>query len=183
MAKNNNYPQNTGHEVYISLHLSHKMVAGVGGRATLTKESVGVDYLKSLFATHGIIVSCKPEELPIFQKLNKEYGFNLDLPDQFHRIFLSEEHRRLVVIKPEGLPLKNSSLLQSYTSDQLSEATFSFDKYYYQTEHYDDLVEKLSEATKQAGAMKIKVDLAVAKAKRIENENALLEAFLNRSDS
>lgn len=177
------YPHNTGHEVFISLHLSHKMLEGTGGRATFTKESVGVDYLKSLFSTHGVIVSCKNQELPIFRQLNKVYDLDLELPNEFTPIFLSEKYRRLVVVKPSGLPLKNGSLLSVYQDSELAEANFSFDKYYDQSVHYDDLTEKLAAGVKQAEAMKIRLELAIAKAKSLEGENALLRSFIDRSDN
>ena len=31
------------------------------GKGTITRENVSVDYLKKLFAEHGVIVSAKPE--------------------------------------------------------------------------------------------------------------------------
>ena len=53
------YPK-TGQEVYVSLNLSNTMLTGIG-KGTITREEVSVDYLKRLFAEHGVIVSAKPE--------------------------------------------------------------------------------------------------------------------------
>ena len=53
------YPK-TGEEVYVSLNLSNTMLTGLG-KGTITREDVSVDYLKKLFAQHGVIVSAKPE--------------------------------------------------------------------------------------------------------------------------
>ena len=54
------YPT-TGQEVYVSLNLSNTMLTGIG-KGTITREEVSVDYLKRLFAEHGVIVSAKPEQ-------------------------------------------------------------------------------------------------------------------------
>lgn len=105
------YPK-TGQEVYVSLNLSNTMLTGIG-KGTITREEVSVDYLKRLFAEHGVIVSAKPEQ-----------------------------HRRLVVINVQGLRRKGGSLLPEYSEEEFGEATFTFVKYYVQSRHYDELVEE-----------------------------------------
>ena len=135
------YPE-TGHEVYVSLNLSNTMLNGIG-KGTITRENVSVDYLKKLFAEHGVIVSAKPEQHRLLQLVNETYDLGLELPDTLKLFQLSEQHRRLVVINVSGLRRKNGSLLPEYTDEEFSEATFEFVKYYVQTEHYDDLVARL----------------------------------------
>lgn len=135
------YPK-TGEEVYVSLNLSNTMLTGIG-KGTITRENVSVDYLKDLFGKHGAIVSCKPEQLPLMQLVNEQCGLDLELPESLKLFQLSEQHRRLVVINVAGLQRKNGSLLPSYTKEELAEATFTFVKYYVQTEHYDDVMERL----------------------------------------
>ena len=105
------YPK-TGQEVYVSLNLSNTMLTGIG-KGTITREEVSVDYLKRLFAEHGVIVAAKPEQ-----------------------------HRRLVVINVQGLRRKGGSLLPEYSEEEFGEATFTFVKYYVQSRHYDELVEE-----------------------------------------
>ena len=133
------YPK-TGHEVYVSLNLSNTMLTGIG-KGTITREQVSVDYLKRLFAKHGVIVSAKPEQRRLLEIINENYDLDLEIPDSLKLFQLSETHRRLVVINVEGLRRKNGSLLPEYTEEEFNEATFSFVKYYVQTKHYDELVE------------------------------------------
>lgn len=132
------YPK-TGHEVYVSLNLSNTMLTGIG-KGTITREQVSVDYLKQLFAKHGVIVSAKPEQHRLLELINENYDLGLEIPDSLKLFQLSEQHRRLVVINVEGLRRKNGSLLPEYSEEEFSEATFSFVKYYVQTKHYDELV-------------------------------------------
>lgn len=132
------YPT-TGEEVYLGLNLSNTMLTGIG-KGTITREDVSVDYLKKLFAEHGVIVSAKPEQLDILKRVNETYDFGLELPEKLQLFQLSEQHRRLVVVNVQGLRRKNGSLLDHYDEEELNEATFTFVKYYVQTKHYDDLV-------------------------------------------
>ena len=132
------YPK-TGHEVYVSLNLSNTMLTGIG-KGTITREQVSVDYLKQLFAKHGVIVSAKPEQHRLLELINENYDLGLEIPDSLKLFQLSEQHRRLVVINVEGLRRKNGSLLPEYSEEEFNEATFSFVKYYVQTKHYDELV-------------------------------------------
>ncbi len=135
------YPK-TGEEVYVSLNLSNTMLEGIG-KGTITRENVSVDYLKDLFGKHGVIVSCKPEQLPLMRRMSEQCGLDLEFPETLKLFQLSEQHRRLVVVNVAGLQRKQGSLLPSYTEEELAEATFTFVKYYVQTEHYDELVERL----------------------------------------
>ena len=64
-----NYPT-TGNEVYVSLNLSNTMLTGIG-KGTITRENVSVDYLKKLFAEYGVIVSVKPEQRAILERMNR----------------------------------------------------------------------------------------------------------------
>ena len=64
------YPT-TGQEVYVSLNLSNTMLTGIG-KGTITREEVSVDYLKELFAEHGVIVSAKPEQRQLIQLVNDQ---------------------------------------------------------------------------------------------------------------
>lgn len=134
------YPK-TGHEVYVSLNLSNTMLTGIGN-GTVTRDQVSVDYLKRLFAKHGVIVSAKPEQRRLLEIINENYDLDLEIPDSLKLFQLSEQHRRLVVINVEGLRRKNGSLLPEYTEEEFNEATFSFVKYYVQTKPYDELVEE-----------------------------------------
>ena len=131
------YPT-TGHEVYVSLNLSNTMLTGIG-KGTITREEVSVDYLKELFAHHGVIVSAKPEQARLLNLVNEQYDLGLEIPEKLKLFQLSEQHRRLVVINVSGLRRSGGSLLPSYTEDEFAEATFSFVKYYVQSEHYDEL--------------------------------------------
>ena len=134
------YPK-TGQEVYVSLNLSNTMLTGIG-KGTITREEVSVDYLKRLFAEHGVIVSAKPEQHRLLEIVNATFDLGLELPEELKLFQLSEQHRRLVVVNISGLQRKNGSLLPSYTEEELDEATFTFVKYYVQGEHYDELVEE-----------------------------------------
>ena len=134
------YPK-TGQEVYVSLNLSNTMLTGIG-KGTITREEVSVDYLKRLFAEHGVIVSAKPEQHRLLEIVNETFDLGLELPEELKLFQLSEQHRRLVVVNISGLQRKNGSLLPSYTEEELDEATFTFVKYYVQGEHYDELVEE-----------------------------------------
>ena len=134
------YPK-TGQEVYVSLNLSNTMLTGIG-KGTITREDVSADYLKRLFAEHGVIVSAKPEQRRLLQIVNETYDLGLDIPDTLKLFQLSEQHRRLVVINVQGLRRKEGSLLPEYTDEEFAEATFSFVKYYVQSVHYDTLVEE-----------------------------------------
>lgn len=132
------YPT-TGHEVYVSLNLSNTMLTGIGD-GTVTRETVSADYLKRLFSEYGVIVSGKPSQRALLERINDTYGFGWEIPEKLSLFQLSEEHRRLVVIQVQGLARKEGSLLPEYTEEELDEATFTFVKYYVQSVHYDDLV-------------------------------------------
>ena len=134
------YPK-TGQEVYVSLNLSNTMLTGIG-KGTITREDVSADYLKRLFAEHGVIVSAKPEQARLLQIVNETFDLGLDVPQELKLFQLSEQHRRLVVIEVTGLRRKNGSLLPEYTEEEFNEATFIFVKYYIQGRHYDELVEE-----------------------------------------
>ena len=96
------YPK-TGQEVYVSLNLSNTMLTGIG-KGTITREEVSVDYLKRLFAEHGVIVSAKPEQHRLLEIVNATFDLGLELPEDLKLFQLSEQHRRLVVInmQPTG---------------------------------------------------------------------------------
>lgn len=132
------YPQ-TGNEVFVSFSLSNTMFSGIG-KGTITREDVSADYLKDLFKKHGVIVSAKPEQRKLLERVNEIYDLGLDIPDNLRIIQLSEKNRRLVLISVQGLRRVNGSLLPSYTEEEFQEATFSFVKYYVQGRHYDELV-------------------------------------------
>ena len=152
------YPK-TGQEVYVSLNLSNTMLTGIG-KGTITREEVSVDYLKRLFAEHGVIVSAKPEQHRLLEIVNATFDLGLELPEELQtkikgridlglelpeelKLFqLSEQHRRLVVINVQGLRRKGGSLLPEYSEEEFGEATFTFVKYYVQSRHYDELVEE-----------------------------------------
>ena len=135
------YPA-TGHEVYVSFIMRNSMLAGIG-KGTITREDVSVDYLKSLFAKHGVIVSATPAQAKLLKKVNDFYGLDLEVPETYARFQLSEKNRRLVIIVVNGLRRVNGALAEDYTDEELEEATFSFIKYYVQTRHYDDLVAEI----------------------------------------
>ncbi len=134
------YPK-TGNEVYVSLNLSNTMLTGIG-KGTVTRETVSVDYLKKLFAEYGVIVSAKPSQRALLERVNSTYDLGLEIPDKLSLFQLSEQHRRLVVVNVAGLRRKEGSLMPEYTEEELDEATFTFVKYYVQSKHYDDLVEE-----------------------------------------
>ena len=143
------YPK-TGNEVYVSFSLSNTMFSGIG-KGTITREDVSVDYLKDLFNKYGVIVSAKPEQRKLLERVNTIYDLQLDIPDNLKIIQLSEKNRRLVLIAVQGLRRVNGSLLPEYSEEEFQEATFSFVKYYVQSRHYDDLVaenEKLKKELK-----------------------------------
>ena len=143
------YPH-TGNEVYVSFSLSNTMFSGIG-KGTITREDVSVDYLKDLFNKYGVIVSAKPEQRKLLERVNTIYDLQLEIPDNLKIIQLSEKNRRLVLIAVQGLRRVNGSLLPEYTEEEFQEATFSFVKYYVQSRHYDDLVaenEKLKKELK-----------------------------------
>lgn len=153
------YPT-TGNEVYVSLNLSNTMLTGIG-KGTITRENVSVDYLKKLFAEYGVIVSVKPEQREILQRMNDTYDFGLEIPETLKLFQLSEQHRRLVVVNVQGLRRKNGSLLPKYSPEELDEATFTFVKYYVQGKHYDELVaenEKLRYELEQDQAWMTRTD-------------------------
>ena len=132
------YPK-TGNEVYVSFSLSNTMFSGIG-KGTITREDVSVDYLKDLFNKYGVIVSDKPEQRKLLERVNTIYDLQLDIPENLKIIQLSEKNRRLVLISVQGLRRVNGSLLPEYSEQEFQEATFSFVKYYVQSRHYDDLV-------------------------------------------
>ena len=132
------YPQ-TGNEVFVSFSLSNTMFSGIG-KGTITREEVSADYLKALFSKYGVIVSAKPEQRRLLERVNALYDLELEIPDALKIIQLSEKNRRLVVISVQGLRRVNGSLLPEYTPEEFQEATFSFVKYYVQGRHYDELV-------------------------------------------
>lgn len=132
------YPQ-TGNEVFVSFSLSNTMFSGIG-KGTITREDVSADYLKDLFKKYGVVVSAKPEQRKLLERVNEIYDLGLDIPDNLRIIQLSEKNRRLVLISVQGLRRVNGSLLPSYTEEEFQEATFSFVKYYVQGRHYDELV-------------------------------------------
>ena len=134
------YPK-TGNEVYVSFSMSNTMLTGIG-KGTITRENVSVDYLKKLVAEYGVIVSAKPSQHALLERVNSTYDLGLEIPEKLNLFQLSEQHRRLVVINVAGLRRKEGALLSEYTEEELDEATFTFVKYYVQSKHYDDLVEE-----------------------------------------
>ena len=132
------YPH-TGNEVFVSFSLSNTMFSGLG-KGTITREDVSADYLKELFNKYGVVVSAKPEQRKLLERVNTIYDLNLDIPENLKIIQLSEKNRRLVLISVQGLRRQNGSLLPEYTEEEFQEATFSFVKYYVQSRHYDELV-------------------------------------------
>ena len=117
------------------------MFTGIG-KGTVTRETVSVDYLKKLFAEYGVIVSAKPNQRGLLERVNTTCNLELEIPEKLNLFQLSEQHRRLVVVNVQGLRRKEGSLLDEYTEEELDEATFTFVKYYVQSRHYDDLVEE-----------------------------------------
>ena len=132
------YPK-TGNEVFVSFSLSNTMLSGIG-KGTITREQVSADYLQDLFKKYGVIISAKPEQRKLLEKVNQTYDLKLDIPEQLKIVQLSEKNRRLVVIVVQGLARAGGSLLPEYTDEELQEATFSFVKYYVQSRHYDELI-------------------------------------------
>lgn len=144
------YPQ-TGNEVFVSFSLSNTMFSGIG-KGTITREDVSADYLKNLFAKYGVIVSAKPEQRKLLEKVNSIYDLKLDIPDALKIVQLSEKNRRMVVISVQGLKRVNGSLLPEYTEEEFQEATFSFVKYFVQSRHYDELVAENAKLKKELEA-------------------------------
>ena len=87
-----------------------------------------------------MIISAKPEQRTLLERVNETYDLQLEIPENMKIIQLSEKNRRLVVINVQGLRRVNGSLLPEYTPEEFQEATFSFVKYYVQSRHYDELV-------------------------------------------
>ena len=106
------YPK-TGNEVYVSFNLSNTMLSGIG-KGTITREDVSADYLKNLFAQYGVVVSAKPEQRKLLERVNELYDLGLDIPEQLKVFQLSEKNRRLVIITVQGLKRVGGSLLPSY---------------------------------------------------------------------
>ena len=144
------YPQ-TGNEVFVSFSLSDTMLSGIG-KGTITRESVSADYLKDLFSKYGVIVSAKPEQRQLLERVNAIYDLKLEIPDSLKIIQLSEKNRRLVIISVQGLRRINGSLLPEYSEEEFQEATFGFVKYYVQGRHYDDLVAENAKLKKELEA-------------------------------
>ena len=115
------------------------MLSGIG-KGTITREDVSADYLKERFKEFGVIVSAKPEQRELLERVNEAYGLELEIPENLKLVQLSEKNRRLVVISVQGLKRVNGSLLPKYTEEELQEATFGFVKYYVQGRQYDELV-------------------------------------------
>lgn len=144
------YPH-TGNEVYIGFSLSNTMLSGIG-KGTITREDVSADYLKSLFEKYGVVVSAKPEQRKLLERVNELYDLKLEIPESLKIIQLSEKNRRLVVINVQGLRRSNGSLLSQYSPEEFEEATFSFVKYYVQSRHYDELVAENEKLKKELDA-------------------------------
>lgn len=144
------YPH-TGNEAFVSFSLSNTMFSGLG-KGTITREDVSADYLKELFNKYGVVVSAKPEQRKLLERVNTIYDLNLDIPENLKIIQLSEKNRRLVLISVQGLRRQNGSLLPEYTEEEFQEATFSFVKYYVQSRHYDELVAENEKLKKDLNA-------------------------------
>ena len=144
------YPQ-TGNEVFVGFSLSNTMFSGIG-KGTITREEVSADYLKELFQKYGVIVSAKPEQRKLLERVNTIYDLQLDIPENLKIIQLSEKNRRLVLISVQGLRRVNGSLLPEYSEQEFQEATFSFVKYYVQSRHYDDVVAENEKLKKDLNA-------------------------------
>ena len=95
------YPK-TGNEVFVSFSLSNTMFSGLG-KGTITREEVSADYLKDLFQKYGVMVSAKPEQRKLLERVNTIYDLGLDIPETLKIIQLSEKNRRLVLIAVQGL--------------------------------------------------------------------------------
>ena len=144
------YPK-TGNEVFVSFSLSNTMFSGLG-KGTITREEVSADYLKALVQKYGVMVSAKPEQRKLLERVNTIYDLGLDIPETLKIIQLSEKNRRLVLIAVQGLRRVNGSLLPEYTEEEFQEATFSFVKYYVQSRHYDELVAENEKLKKDLNA-------------------------------
>ena len=96
------YPH-TGNEVFVSFSLSNTMFSGLG-KGTITREDVSADYLKELFNKYGVVVSAKPEQRKLLERVNTIYDLNLDIPENLKIIQLSEKNRRPGPAPPERLP-------------------------------------------------------------------------------
>ena len=144
------YPK-TGNEVFVSFSLSNTMFSGLG-KGTITREEVSADYLKDLFQKYGVMVSAKPEQRKLLERVNTIYDLGLDIPETLKIIQLSEKNRRLVLIAVQGLRRVNGALLPEYTEEEFQEATFSFVKYYVQSRHYDELVAENEKLKKDLNA-------------------------------
>ena len=144
------YPK-TGNEVFVSFSLSNTMFSGLG-KGTITREEVSADYLKDLFQKYGVMVSAKPVQRKLLERVNTIYDLGLDIPETLKIIQLSEKNRRLVLIAVQGLRRVNGSLLPEYTEEEFQEATFSFVKYYVQSRHYDELVAENEKLKKDLNA-------------------------------
>ena len=144
------YPK-TGNEVFVSFSLSNTMFSGLG-KGTITREEVSADYLKDLIQKYGVMVSAKPEQRKLLERVNTIYDLGLDIPETLKIIQLSEKNRRLVLIAVQGLRRVNGSLLPEYTEEEFQEATFSFVKYYVQSRHYDELVAENEKLKKDLNA-------------------------------
>ena len=127
------------------------MLSGIG-KGTITREDVSADYLKSLFEKYGVVVSAKPEQRKLLERVNELYDLKLEIPESLKIIQLSEKNRRLVVINVQGLRRSNGSLLPQYSPEEFEEATFSFVKYYVQSRHYDELVAENEKLKKELDA-------------------------------
>ena len=126
------YPQ-TGNEVFVSFSLSNTMLSGIG-KGTITREEVSADYLKNLFEKYGVIVSAKPEQRRLLERVNSIYDLNLNIPETLKIIQLSEKNRRLVIISVQGLKRINGSLLPQYSEEEFQGGNLSASsKYYVQT--------------------------------------------------
>ena len=144
------YPK-TGNEVFVSFSLSNTMFSGLG-KGTITREEVSADYLKDLFQKYGVMVSAKPEQRKLLERVNTIYDLGLDIPETLKISQLSEKNRRLVLIAVQGLRRVNGYLLPEYTEEEFQEATFSFVKYYVQSRHYDELVAENEKLKKDLNA-------------------------------
>ena len=82
------YPK-TGNEVFVSFSLSNTMFSGLG-KGTITREEVSADYLKDLFQKYGVMVSAKPEQRKLLERVNTIYDLGLDIPETLKIIQLSE---------------------------------------------------------------------------------------------
>lgn len=88
------YPK-TGNEVFVSFSLSNTMFSGLG-KGTITREEVSADYLKDLFQKYGVMVSAKPEQRKLLERVNTIYDLGLDIPGD------AENHSALGEKPPPG---------------------------------------------------------------------------------